>query len=1538
MKTISFQTKNLIVLTAVILMLPISLSFGQNVNSGTPKYPFPHDGQIPYTITAGMPNVDTQAAMDSSVSNMYVSWYANAVTAASSVCSGCLRVYRATNNDDTVSEGIGYGMLFAVEMADQTLFNGLFDYEQSFLDGNHLMNWQITSAGAVESSGGATDADEDVCMALLMANTQWGSSGTINYLQKFQDQAAYIYNTEIDNGSSGQVWPGDQYQSPYYSSYMEPAWYRCWESNDTSHNWSQVINWVYGTYFNQIYGTDATGFMPETASGSPVAADTVTMGYDASRYPIRTGIDYLWNGTAANGALTYVGAMAKSVTQGEATVGSWQDEIESYWNISTGAASGSNTDGVQVGGALVALMVAGNRTAANTVWPMILPGSGHGFMDNGFQYFQDSLCLWGAMVGSGNFINMSCGVNPCGSVACTPTPTPVPLSCFMLSSPMETGQNYNATDGYWFTFDFASVSNTPVATPQLATVSGAASIIDGVDGGANGDIYAARAIGSFNINGGVTSVVYPPTGTTSASETVYAGFALGTELSPAGVTTGYNNLDDLAQITFWCKSSIGGMVINPNGTAPATDVWMRMNLVNPYITTATGAGQLDYYGYNFAVTAANTWQQFTVPLSSITNQNWGTGSQPPVSEGVSYVMPTVPGGPVTDTAANALAEITSIEWQTESNTTATYPVSFTFWIDQVCMTFENASPTPTVVIVNTATPLPTATPVSQPTSTPTPTFPTSTPTHSPTATLTNTFTITVTSTPTNSATRTATMTSTNTVVNTPTNTITNTATNTVTNTTTHTVTATSTNTLANTPTNTVVNTATSTATNTVTHTDTATPTNSPTATATSTNTVVNTPTNTITNTATATATRTATTTPTNTLANTATNTATSTVTSTATNTATRTATATPTDSPTATSTYTLTNTSTNTATSTATHTTTSTDTSTATFTATNTATHTATSTNTSTPTNTDSPTITGTPTFTPTGTIMTPTFTSTATKTGTSTYTSTATNTDTNTDTATPTLTDTNTATNTATETATKTDTPTDTNTVTNTATSTNTLANTATNTATPTASSTATHTATYIFTNTLTNTATHTATSTATNTFMNTATPTATATSTDTLADTATPTDTLASTATNTSTPTASSTATPTATSTATFTLTNTATTSATSTPTNTDSPTLTGTPTLTPTGTVMTPTASSTATNTGTNTNTDTPTLTVTNTATLTPSNTATKTTTSTATNTLTNTATQTATTTATNTLASLATNTATPTATSTATSTLTLTTTPTEVTIQTSQGPNPPANSTQSAGASGVTIQQVQLTNPGSNAVTLSSLTLTESGISPTGITSVSLVDNGTVISNATFTGGTATFSLFSGNIIPPSNGAVTYQVVVSFSNTAAVGNYSFSITGGAGTNGQPVLFNPLPVTGATVTIVSGTSTPTSTTTALPTSTASSTPTGVQPGSAAVVYPNPASGTEPVTVTVTTSQASDSLTVQIYTVAFREVQDSTVSPTSTGVSASVNGSTTAKTWHVPITLNDRWGTPLASGLYYVVISNHNGYRSVSKLLLLR
>ena len=61
-----------------------------------------------------------------------------------------------------------------------------------------------------------------------------------------------------------------------------------------------------------------------------------------------------------------------------------------------------------------------------------------------------------------------------------------------------------------------------------------------------------------------------------------------------------------------------------------------------------------------------------------------------------------------------------------------------------------------------------------------------------------------------------------------------------------------------------------------------------------------------------------------------------------------------------------------------------------------------------------------------------------------------------------------------------------------------------------------------------------------------------------------------------------------------------------------------------------------------------------------------------------------------------------------------------------------------------------------------------------------------------------------------------------------------------------------------------------------------------------------------------------------IQIFTVAFREVQNETIPNLPAGTSK------------VPVPLVDREGKPLANGLYYVLITA-NGKRWVLKLLIL-
>ena len=80
--------------------------------------------------------------------------------------------------------------------------------------------------GFTIDGGGATDADQDAAYALILANAQWGSSGTINYLAEAVSLVNKIYQYEIDQTyylvKSGNE-PGGIYR--VNCSYFAPAYY-----------------------------------------------------------------------------------------------------------------------------------------------------------------------------------------------------------------------------------------------------------------------------------------------------------------------------------------------------------------------------------------------------------------------------------------------------------------------------------------------------------------------------------------------------------------------------------------------------------------------------------------------------------------------------------------------------------------------------------------------------------------------------------------------------------------------------------------------------------------------------------------------------------------------------------------------------------------------------------------------------------------------------------------------------------------------------------------------------------------------------------------------------------------------------------------------------------------------------------------------------------------------------------------------------------------------------------------------------------------
>ena len=132
------------------------------------------------------------------------------------------------------------------------------------------------------------------------------------------------------------------------------------------------------------------------------------------------------------------------------------------------------------------------------------------------------------------------------------------------------------------------------------------------------------------------------------------------------------------------------------------------------------------------------------------------------------------------------------------------------------------------------------------------------------------------------------------------------------------------------------------------------------------------------------------------------------------------------------------------------------------------------------------------------------------------------------------------------------------------------------------------------------------------------------------------------------------------------------------------------------------------------------------------------------------------------------------------------------------------------------------------------------------------------------------------------------------------------------------------------GATVTIRTATSTPTNTTTNSPTSTFTPVPTATRTNTATatppgnpvvVVFPNPVTGPT-VNVLPPAYTGTADVRIEIFTLGFRKVQDHTYMNIPDGTP-------------VVVQLVDRFGAPLANGLYYVVVTV-DGHRSIALYLL--
>lgn len=295
---------------------------------------FPY--RVPYANGIS-PNNFSQQQKDADVLQTYQAWKARYLT-SNGAGPGGLRVYKpAPDNQESVSEGMGYGMLISVYMAradnsGQADFDALLTYYKSKrrpktvagVTTPGLMSWRINADGTVADVFAAPDGDLDAAYSLLVADKKWGSSGAINYkaeaasiIKNLMDWSVYNNNVDPTKHSNlmarfdfGSLTTLEAANSYTMSSYQMVNYYKQFKDAMGDARWDDVLRAGYKAFdyfYENSRSADGTRLaltpftfltLPDLATQYRPSTRGYNYGLDSGRVPWRVGMDYLWYGNS----------------------------------------------------------------------------------------------------------------------------------------------------------------------------------------------------------------------------------------------------------------------------------------------------------------------------------------------------------------------------------------------------------------------------------------------------------------------------------------------------------------------------------------------------------------------------------------------------------------------------------------------------------------------------------------------------------------------------------------------------------------------------------------------------------------------------------------------------------------------------------------------------------------------------------------------------------------------------------------------------------------------------------------------------------------------------------------------------------------------------------------------------------------------------------------------------------------------------------------------------------------------------------------
>jgi endo-1,4-beta-D-glucanase Y len=206
-------------------------------------------------------------------------------------------------------------LMAGADSSSQSTFDGLLKYylEHPSKRSRVLMSWAQRIVCEHDEESSASDGDIDIAYSLLLANAQWSSNGSINYLLKAKSIIGAVMDQEI-NENTFSVLESNSIESDsrdYFdmrSSDFIPSEFRSFYQATKEKNWLKTIDSCYKIFslVQRKYSPDA-GLVPDfiqSVNKNPGPAKKHYLeskfdgmyNYNASRVPWRIATDFIITG------------------------------------------------------------------------------------------------------------------------------------------------------------------------------------------------------------------------------------------------------------------------------------------------------------------------------------------------------------------------------------------------------------------------------------------------------------------------------------------------------------------------------------------------------------------------------------------------------------------------------------------------------------------------------------------------------------------------------------------------------------------------------------------------------------------------------------------------------------------------------------------------------------------------------------------------------------------------------------------------------------------------------------------------------------------------------------------------------------------------------------------------------------------------------------------------------------------------------------------------------------------------------------------